>query len=110
MRVVIVGAGAIGGWLGGGLARAGHDVAFLARGRTLAALRRDGLIVRTPDPTDRRSAAISLTQRVEARALVCFAAAREVGAVALEALSPDERAPFLGMMRRIIGRLETDQG
>lgn len=46
MRVVIVGAGAIGGWLGGGLARAGHDVVFLARGRTLAALRRDGLIVR----------------------------------------------------------------
>ncbi|MBV9834573.1 MAG: 2-dehydropantoate 2-reductase [Alphaproteobacteria bacterium] len=46
MRVVIVGAGAIGGWLGGGLARAGHDVAFLARGRTLAALNRDGLIVR----------------------------------------------------------------
>lgn len=46
MRVVIVGAGAIGGWLGGGLARAGHDVAFVARGRTLAALRRDGLIVR----------------------------------------------------------------
>src|SRR5687768_10360495 len=46
MRVVIVGAGASGGWLGGGLARAGHDVAFLARGRTLAALQRDGLIVR----------------------------------------------------------------
>ncbi|MBM3622682.1 MAG: 2-dehydropantoate 2-reductase [Alphaproteobacteria bacterium] len=49
MRVVIVGAGAIGGWLGGGLARAGHDVAFVARGRTLAALRRDGLIVREGD-------------------------------------------------------------
>lgn len=49
MRVVIVGAGAIGGWLGGGLARAGHDVAFLARGGTLAALKRDGLIVREGD-------------------------------------------------------------
>jgi len=46
MRAVIVGAGAIGGWLGGALARAGHDVAFLARGATLAALRRDGLTVR----------------------------------------------------------------
>jgi 2-dehydropantoate 2-reductase len=46
MRAVIVGAGAIGGWLGGGLARAGHDVAFLARGATLAALRKDGLTVR----------------------------------------------------------------
>jgi len=46
MRAVIVGAGAIGGWLGGALARAGHDVAFLARGATLSALRKDGLTVR----------------------------------------------------------------
>jgi 2-dehydropantoate 2-reductase len=53
MRVVIVGAGAIGGWLGGGLARAGHDVAFLARGRTLAALKLDGLIVREGETSAR---------------------------------------------------------
>ena len=32
MRVCIVGAGAIGGWIGGRLARAGHDVSALARG------------------------------------------------------------------------------
>ena len=39
----IVGAGAIGGWIGAGLARAGCRVSVLARGQTLAALRRDGL-------------------------------------------------------------------
>ena len=39
----IVGAGAIGGWIAAGLARAGCTVSVLARGRTLAALQRDGL-------------------------------------------------------------------
>jgi 2-dehydropantoate 2-reductase len=53
MRIVIVGAGAIGGWLGAGLARAGHDVAVLARGATLAALRRDGLRLREGDREER---------------------------------------------------------
>ncbi|MFO1194656.1 MAG: 2-dehydropantoate 2-reductase [Rhodoferax sp.] len=42
-KVAIVGAGAIGGWLGAGLAGAGCQVSLLARGETLAALRRDGL-------------------------------------------------------------------
>lgn len=46
MRFTIVGAGAIGGWLAGGLAAAGHDIGVLARGAALAALRRDGLRVR----------------------------------------------------------------
>ncbi len=39
MRIAIVGAGAIGGWLGISLADAGHHVSVLARGDTLAALR-----------------------------------------------------------------------
>lgn len=39
MRIGIVGAGAIGGWLGVRLAKSGHDVSVLARGATLAALR-----------------------------------------------------------------------
>jgi 2-dehydropantoate 2-reductase len=38
MRIGIVGAGAIGGWLGVSLAAAGHEVSALARGATLAAL------------------------------------------------------------------------
>jgi len=42
-RVAIVGAGAIGGWLGVLLAQAGCTVSALARGHTLAALQRDGL-------------------------------------------------------------------
>ena len=41
--VAIVGAGAIGGWLGVRLARAGCEVSVLARGDTLAAVQRHGL-------------------------------------------------------------------
>ena len=41
--VAIVGAGAIGGWLGVRLARAGCQVSVLARGDTLAAVQRHGL-------------------------------------------------------------------
>lgn len=39
MRIGIVGAGAIGGWMGIALAHRGHDVSALARGQTLEALR-----------------------------------------------------------------------
>lgn len=38
MKIGIVGAGAIGGWLGIKLAAAGHDISVLARGKTLEAL------------------------------------------------------------------------
>ena len=43
MKVCIVGAGAIGGWMGARLALAGHQVSVLARGATLAAIEANGL-------------------------------------------------------------------
>ena len=49
MRVAILGAGGVGSYYGGLLARAGHHVVLLARGPNLAALRARGLEVRTPD-------------------------------------------------------------
>ena len=47
MRICIFGAGAVGGFIGGMLAAAGHEVSLLARGQHLAALRANGLIVET---------------------------------------------------------------
>jgi len=44
----IMGAGAIGAYYGGRLAEAGFDVAFIARGDHLAAMRRDGLKILSP--------------------------------------------------------------
>jgi 2-dehydropantoate 2-reductase len=49
MRVAMVGAGGLGGLYGGLLARAGLDVTFVARGRSLAALRERGLTVKLVD-------------------------------------------------------------
>jgi 2-dehydropantoate 2-reductase len=48
MRIAIFGAGAVGGYFGARLARAGEDVAFLARGAHLEAIRRQGLHVYSP--------------------------------------------------------------
>ena len=47
MRVLVAGAGGVGGFFGAKLARAGESVVFLARGEHLAAIRRDGLRVRS---------------------------------------------------------------
>lgn len=47
MRIAVFGAGGIGGYFGGRLAAAGHEVSFVARGAHLAALRRDGLAVQS---------------------------------------------------------------
>lgn len=48
MRIAIMGAGAVGGYFGARLARAGHDVAFIARGEHLEAMGRQGLRVISP--------------------------------------------------------------
>jgi 2-dehydropantoate 2-reductase len=49
MRFVILGAGAVGGTIGGRLADSGHDVLLLARGAHAEAMRRDGLRLATPE-------------------------------------------------------------
>lgn len=49
MRIAVIGAGAVGGTFGARLTQGGHEVRFLARGRTLAALRSDGLRLESPE-------------------------------------------------------------
>ena len=49
MRIAVVGVGGLGGYIGVRLAQSGEDVTFLARGQRLAALRQNGLHVRSPD-------------------------------------------------------------
>jgi len=45
MKICIFGAGAVGGMIGGELARVGHDITLIARGPHLAAIRANGLTV-----------------------------------------------------------------
>jgi 2-dehydropantoate 2-reductase len=49
MRILVVGAGAIGGYFGGRLLQAGRDVTFLVRPRRAAELARDGLVIKSPN-------------------------------------------------------------
>lgn len=48
MNIAVIGAGAVGGYFGGRLAAAGHQVTFIARGATLEALRTQGLHITSP--------------------------------------------------------------
>ncbi len=48
MRILVVGAGGVGGYFGGRLIEAGADVTFLVRPGRAAQLARDGLVVRSP--------------------------------------------------------------
>lgn len=47
MKIAVMGSGAVGGYYGGLLARTGQDVTFIARGAHLAALRKNGLEVKS---------------------------------------------------------------
>ena len=48
MRILVIGAGAVGGYFGGRLADAGRDVTFLVRGRQSEAIRQHGLRILSP--------------------------------------------------------------
>jgi 2-dehydropantoate 2-reductase len=48
MRIAVMGAGGVGGYFGGRLQQAGHELAFVARGRHLEALRAQGLTLKSP--------------------------------------------------------------
>lgn len=48
MRIVVMGAGAVGGYFGALLAQAGHDVSFIARGAHMQAMRASGIVIDGP--------------------------------------------------------------
>ncbi len=52
MRIAVMGTGGVGGYFGGLLARAGHEVTFIARGAHLEAIRRQGLAVKSAEKGD----------------------------------------------------------
>lgn len=85
MRIAILGAGGVGGYYGGILARAGHQVSLLARGAHLDALRERGLEVRTPEGT--------FTAAVEARGDPGELGAVDLAIVAVKTYSLGEIAP-----------------
>ena len=88
MRFAVLGAGAIGAYVGAALARGGSDVTLIARGAHLAAMRANG--VRVTSPRGDFTAHPEATDRIEA------IADADVVFVALKAYSLPEMAPRLG--------------
>ncbi len=64
MKITIVGAGAIGGYLGTRLACAGEDVTFIARNRNLEAIRRDGFRLILEDGKELHAPQVRAVQRM----------------------------------------------
>lgn len=58
MKIAVVGAGAIGGYLGARLALAGEEVTFIARGRNLAAIAGRGMRLQLPDGAEQHASAV----------------------------------------------------
>lgn len=93
-KVALIGAGAIGGWLGALLAQAGAQVSAVARGHTLAALERDGLTLRSADSEQRVPVrAVADTDRLGPQDLVILAvkapALPQVAGLVTPLLGPD---------------------
>ena len=64
MKIAIVGAGAIGGYLGAKLARAGEDVTFIARNRNLEAIRANGFKLILEDGSEEHAPTAKAVQRM----------------------------------------------
>jgi 2-dehydropantoate 2-reductase len=123
MRVVVIGAGGVGGFLAALLNRAGNEVSVLARGRHLEAIRQHGLQLRSQQFGDMTSRPIASDDPAKAgRAdlailgvkMYDFAQAAEATKVVLEndgaAITiqngldaPDELARVIGPERVLIG-------
>ena len=62
MKYAIVGAGAIGGYLGAKLALAGEDVTFIARNKNLAAINARGFRLLLPDGSEQHASTVRAVQ------------------------------------------------
>jgi DNA-binding MarR family transcriptional regulator len=73
---------------------------------TLTRMERDGLIERTPDPDDKRSALVRLSELGRERADQALGAASAVNDIAASALSEAEMKLYLSFLSRMIAALE----
>lgn len=90
MRFAILGSGAVGGYYGARLARAGHDVTLIARGAHLQAIRERGLEIRSPalESFTVRAAAEEDTSRVNPVDVVVVAVKAYDNQTALPRIAP----------------------
>jgi 2-dehydropantoate 2-reductase len=90
MEIAVIGAGGVGGYYGGVLARAGHRVTLLARGEHLTAIRQRGLEIRLPD--ERFVAGVSAVESANE------IAAAELALVTVKSYSLGQIAPAVRLL------------
>lgn len=90
MRIAVIGAGGVGGYFGGVLARAGHDVRLLARGEHRDVIRKQGLTVREPKGT--------FTANLLASDDPSELGPADLALIAVKSYSLDEIAPVVRML------------
>lgn len=76
----------------------------------LARMERDGLIRRTPDPVDRRSSRITLTERAEARLPDAIIVLLQGNREALHGFTDGERASLVDLLTRMLANLDRVAG
>jgi 2-dehydropantoate 2-reductase len=64
MKIAIVGAGAIGGYLGAKLALSGEEVTFIARNKNLAAINANGFRLQLEDGTEQHTTSVRAVQHM----------------------------------------------
>ena len=64
MKIAVVGAGAIGGYLGAKLALAGEEVTFIARNKNLAAINANGFRLQLEDGTEQHASRVRAVQHM----------------------------------------------
>jgi MarR family transcriptional regulator for hemolysin len=72
---------------------------------TLARMERDEMIVRAPDPADRRSALISLSPQAQKKLGIVETAVTETNDLAFSLLTQAERKQFFVIMRKMVTAL-----
>jgi DNA-binding MarR family transcriptional regulator len=75
----------------------------------LARMERDGLIHREPDPRDRRSSLVMLTDAARERLPAGRQVLREGNVEMTRGLSPEEVATLVGLLRRVLDNVEAMQ-
>src|SRR5262252_1035900 len=88
MKIAIVGAGAIGGYLGARLAASGENVTFIARGPNLAAIQANGMRLRLEDGTEIHAKGVGAFEKMRDAGKQDFVLltlkAHQVGAIAAD--------------------------
>ena len=73
---------------------------------TLNRMERDAMILRTPDPSDRRSALVALTPLARGHIATVEQGVTNINALALEPLTPDERQQYIALLGKVTTVLE----